>query len=99
MAATAIQITAYLSDIHMAQSKFMDKLVRREKLGYNDIFSSRVIATILNGYVVILTDYFSQATYNSGFFITTYNFFDEEEITDIMYRINKICDTDYYLSL
>jgi hypothetical protein len=99
MAVTAVQIADYLDDIYEAQSKYMDKLVRREKFGHTDIYSNRVIAAILNCYITVVTDYFSQPVYSGGYFLTTYNFFDEEEIKDVIYRINKICDTDYYLDI
>ena len=86
---TAIQISAYLDDVYEAQAKFMDKLVRREKLGSSELFSDRVIASILNSYVTIVTDYFSQPVYDGGYFLTTYNFFDEEEIKNIYEEIEK----------
>lgn len=100
MAVTAIQISDYLNDIYEAQSLYMDKLVRKEKLGKGELFSNRIIASILNCYIDIVADYFSQAEYSiGGDFLTIYNFFDEEEIKDVIFRINKICDINYYLDI
>lgn len=99
MAVTALQISDYLDDVYEAQSKFMDKLVKKEKLGYLEIYNKRALAAILKCYIDIVTDYFSQPSYSGGYFLTTYNFFDEEEIENVMFRINRICNTDYYLDL
>jgi len=96
---TAAQIQTYLDNMYEIQADHMDKLVRNEKIGSKDIFSDRIIAAVLNCYVKIVEDYFSQAVYDGGYFDTDYNFFDEEEIKEIIYRINKICDTDYYLDV
>lgn len=97
---TSAQIATYLADLRLAQSIHMDKLVRKEKLAGSDLFSGRVIASILNCYTGIVIDYFGQPVYNvDGYFLTTYNFFDEEEIKDIILRINKITDNNYYLDL
>lgn len=97
---TAAEIVTYLGDLRLAQSVHMDKLVRKEKLAGSDLFSGRVIASILNCYVGIAIDYFSQPVYDGeGYFLTTHNFFDEEEIKDMIYRINKITNSNYYLDL
>lgn len=96
---TAAQVATYLDNMYLAQSLYMDKLVRKEKIGKPEIFSDRAIAAVLNCYVTIITDYFSQATYPDGFFEADYNFFDETEAKEIIFRINKICDVNYYLDL
>jgi hypothetical protein len=96
---TAAQITTYLNAIYLAQSLHMDKLARKEKTGKAEIFDDKVIAAVLNCYVKIVEDYFSQATYPGGYFEVDYNFFDEEETKEIVFRINKICDTNYFLDL
>jgi len=99
MAVTAAQVATYFDNIYLAQSLYMDKLVRREQRGDVEIFSDRAIAAVLNCYITIVTDYFSQATYPGGVFVTDYNFFDEEEIKEIVFRIDKICDVNYFLDL
>jgi hypothetical protein len=96
---TAAQVATYLDDVRLAQSLYMDKLVLKEKLGRAEIFSDKAIAAVLNCYVNIVVDYFGQAVYNDGFFDTDYNFFDEQEIKEIIFRINKICDTNHYLDV
>jgi len=96
---TAAQIATYLDDVKESQSIYLDKLVRREKIGRPSIFSNRAIAAVLNCYVNIITDYFSQATYSGGFFNDDYNFYDAEEAKEVIFRINKICDTNYYLDI
>lgn len=100
MSATAAQIATYLSDIEEARAEYMDDLVLREKLGHTDLYSRRIIAAVLNCYIDIIKKYFSQPSYDmSGFFILSNNFFDEEEIEDVILRINKICDTNYYVDV
>ena len=96
---TAAQIATYLINMREAQSDYMDRLVKQEKLGHNDVYSNRMIAAILNCYATIIDDYFSQALYSGGYFITTYNFFDVEEVKNVIFRINKICDTNDFLDL
>jgi len=99
MAVTAAQIATYLDNIYLAQSLYMDKLVRRDKRGDVEIFSDRAIAAVLNCYIKIITDYFSQPVYSGGLFLDTYNFYDAEEAQEIVFRINKICDTNYFLDI
>jgi len=96
---TAVQIAEYLEGIKEAQSIYMDDLVLREKLGHLDIVKHRVVATVLDCYVKIMCDYLSQPEYVGGLFITEYNFYDEEEAKEVMERINRICDTEYFLDL
>lgn len=99
MGVTAVQIADYLADVRLQECLYIDKLARKEKTGRAEIFSDKVIAAVLNCYVTIITDYFSQATYTGGLFNYTYNFFDAEEAEEIIFRINKICGTDYRLVL
>jgi len=99
MSVTAAQIATYLSDLEEARAEYMDDLVLRERLGHKDLYPRRVIASVLNCYISIANKYFSQPVYVGGVFQTTYNFFDEVEMEEIMLRINKICDTNYYLDL
>jgi hypothetical protein len=97
--ATAVLIAVYLADIHEAFSIYMDDLVLREKLGHSDIFQHRVKATVLDCYVTIMDGYFSQPVYSGGLFLDDYNFFDVEEIEEVMLRINRICDSNIYIDL
>lgn len=99
MAATAAQIATYLSDLQTARADYMDDITLKEKLGKVDIYPYRVIASVLSCYIAAVNKYFSEPVYSGGFFLTTDNFYDEEEIEDVMLRINKICDTNYYLDL
>lgn len=91
--ATPQEISTYLSNILYAQSVYMDEVCKRELLGYKDIFQYRLRAAILNYYVKIMIDYFSQYPYD------TYNFFTTEEVQDIIDRINRLCDSNYNLNL
>ena len=97
--ATSSQIATYLSNIQDAQVVYLDSVIIKERLGNPDIVTYRTLVSVLNAYVDIITEYFSQATYSGGYFITDYNFYDIEEAEDVMLRINKICDTNYYLDL
>jgi len=99
MSVTAGQISTYLTNIRNAQTIFMNSVIVKERLGFPDIVSQRVIASVLTAYVSIIEKYFSQPVYSATYFLTTYNFYDEEEVKDVMLRINKICDTNYYLDL
>ena len=91
MAASALDIANYLTYIMYAQSVYMDDINKREKLGHTELFKYRLRNTILNDYVKIMIDYFSQSTYNSN------NFFTTDEVQDIIDRINVLCDTNYVL--
>jgi len=93
MAATAIEINNYLASIYYAQSVYMDKLVRYEQLGHKDVFNYRVKATILECFVYLMVEYLTQSPYDSN------NFFTTDEAEEIMYKINKICDTNFYLDI
>jgi len=97
---TATQISNYMISIYEALSIYADELTTKEKLGHKSLTETKIISTLLTMYVDIMTEYFSQATYDiDGYFDTDYNFFEPEEIQDIMLRINLICDTNYYLDL
>ncbi len=96
---TQAEVTTYLVNVRTAQSIFMDKLLLKEKLGRAEIVYWKVLAALLNCYVTIIVDYFSQATYPGGYFDTDYNFFDETEAKEIIFRINKVCDIDLHLDL
>lgn len=93
MPATAGDIADYLASIYWAQSAYTDKLVLKEKLGHTDLFCHRIKAAILACYVYLMEEYLSQADYANNSFFTT------DEAEEIMYKINKICDTNYYLDL
>ena len=94
MAATAGDIADYLVSIYYAQSVYTDKLVLKEKLGHTDVFCGRIKAAILACYVYLMVEYLStQVDYVNN------NFFTTDEAEEIMYKINKICDTNYYLDL
>lgn len=93
MAATREQIEDYLMSVYWSQTDFMDKLTRKELLGHTDTFCDRVRASILACYVYLMEEYLTQEDY------ANYTFFTTDEAEEIMYRINKICDTNYYLDL
>jgi len=96
---TATQISNYLASIYEAQSIYTDRLVLKERLGHTDLTEDRILMTLLGAYVEIMTEYFSQSIYQSTYFVTTNNFFEPEEVEDIMLRINLIADTNYSLEL
>jgi hypothetical protein len=93
MAATPEQIAAYLSDIRYAQSVYMDNVNRLERLGHTDLFKYRLRTYILDCYVTIMVDYFSQSEYDDN------NFFTTTEVADVISRINSLCDTNYNIDL
>jgi hypothetical protein len=100
MSVTAAQIATYLSDIEDARADYMDTVILKEKLGSHELFGYRAVATILDCYITIVNKYFGEPSYDgSGYFLTSYNFYDEEEIEDVILRINKICDTNYTLDI
>jgi len=91
--ATAGEITTYLNNILYGQSVYMDDIMKRERLGYSDMFLYRLRAYILDCYVQIMVSYFSQTDYDSE------NFFTTDEVREIINRINIICDSNYDLDL
>ena len=93
MAATAGDIADYLVSIYYAQSVYTDKLILKEKLGHTDVFCDRIKTAILSCYVYLMVEYLSQVDYENN------NFFTTDEAEEIMYKINRICDTNYYLDL
>lgn len=93
MAATANEIRDYLVSIYTAQSNYMDKLTLKEQLGHKDITCLRIRASILACYIYVMEEYLTQEIYYTNTFFTT------DEAEEIMYRINKICDSNYYLDL
>ena len=99
MSVTAVQIATYLSDIETARADYMDDLTLKEKLGHTDVYLYRVIATVLDCYITAVNKYFGQPVYSGGYFVTSSNFYDEEEIEDVILRINKITDSNYYLDV
>lgn len=97
MAATAQEILDYLTDIKYAQSVYMDKINKMERLGHTDLFKWKLRMTILGCYVQVLVDYFSQDA-GAGEYETN-NFFTTDEAIEIMDRINSLCDSNYELDL
>ena len=91
--ATTQQIQAYLADILYAQSVYMDDLNLRTRLGHEDIFKYQVRNYLLGCFVEIMIDYFSQTTYNSQ------NFFTTDEVQYVINNINRLCDSNYNLTL
>ena len=99
MGATAGQIATYLTNIQNAQTVYMNSVIVKERLGFPNVFEERVRATVLTAYIDIMAEYFSEPVYAGGIFLLTNNFYDEEEAEDVMLRINKLCDTNYYVDL
>lgn len=98
MAATTQQIGAYLSNIRYALSTMMDDVNRRERQGhFRDIFKYKVRVYILSAYVEIMEDYFSQD--NGAGSYASHNFFTTDEATEIVNRINSLCDSNYTIEL
>ena len=93
MAATRNQIEDYLVSVYWSASEYMDKITLKESLGHPDLFCDRVKASILMCYIYLMEEYLTQDPYDSNTFFTT------DEAEEIMYRINKMCDTNYYLDL
>lgn len=97
MAATAQEILDYLTEIKYAQSVYMDKINKRERLGIPTLFKHRLRIVILGYYVNIMIDYFQQDAGNGEY--ADNNFFTTDEVKNIMNRINSLCDTNYDLVL
>lgn len=98
MGATSTDISNYIVSIRDAHALFSDKVAKKEMLGHTDVFCSRQKLCLLGIFVEIIERYFSQATYDiDGYFVTSYNFFDTDEIHDIEQHINNICDTNYII--
>lgn len=98
---TSTQVSNYMASIYEAASIYTDKLVIQEKLGINqELTDERTVLSLLQMYVKVINEYFSQPEYDvNGYFITDYNFYTAAEAEEIMLKINLICDTNYSLDL
>lgn len=97
MAATTQQINDFLTYILYGQSVYMDKVNLKERLGHSDIFMWRLRTNILNNYVRMMVDYFSQDE-GTGEYATN-NFMTTTEAQGVIDRINKMCDSNYVIAL
>jgi hypothetical protein len=96
MAATQLEIDAYIADVRSAIADFGEYLSIRQRLGKKDIYCDKIKLMLLSGYLDCICDYFLQ--YPDDIDPDTTNFFTTEEIRDIMQHINNICDTNYIIS-
>lgn len=97
MAATTTDINNFLTYIQYGQSTYMDRINIRERLGHTGLFMWRLRMTILNNYVQMMIDYFSQDASNGEY--ATNNFMTTTEAQGVINRINKLCDSNYSLDL
>ena len=100
MAATLTDVNNYISYIRDGICDFTEKVQKKEHLGQTDLFCHRQKVMLLSAYLDIIVDYFDPFVSSSGVVAyDTYNFFDTDEIRDVMQHINNICDTFYMLDL
>jgi hypothetical protein len=98
MAATALEIDTYITDVRTAVAEFGDKLAVQQRLGHEDIYCDKIKLMLLSCYLDCIYDYFLQddpTDLNNRY--TVNNFFTTAEIRDVMQHINNICGTEYIL--
>ena len=94
MAATAGEITTYISNIRYAFADYGYMLSNYQKIGSEDIECYKLRFNLLSSYVKLIIDYLSL-----GDTYATDNFFTEAEARDVIQHINNICSTYYMLDL
>lgn len=98
--ATLTQVNNYVSYIRSGIADYVDTVTLKERLGHTDLFCERQKVVLLSAYLDCVVDYFDTFVSSSGTIAyDTYNFFDTDEIRDVMQHINNICGTFYILDL
>jgi len=100
MASTLTQVNNYISYIRSGIADYVDTVTLKERLGHTDLFCERQKVILLSAYLDCIVDYFD--TFVSSYGVTAYdeyNFFDTDEIRDVMQHVNSICSTFYMLDL
>lgn len=100
MAANLTQVNNYISYIRDGIAEYVDSVTLKERLGHTDLFCERQKVMLVSAYLDCVVDYFDPFVSSSGSVAyDTNNFFDTDEIRDVMQHINNICDTNYMIEL
>ena len=94
MAASPTEINDFKATIESVQSQIGNTIVKI--LSINGRSENEDILTkfkLINIYVNIMIDYFSQDDYENN------NFFTEDEMYEIIQHFNELCNTDYTITL
>ena len=94
MAATAGEITTYISNVRYAFADYGEQLSIYQKIGSENIECYKVRFNLLNYYVRIIVDYL-----NRGTSYATNNFFTTAEARDVIQKINDLASVYYMLDL
>lgn len=98
--ASLTQINNYISYIRDGIAEYVNSVTLRERLGHTDMFCERQKVMLLSAYLDCIVDYFEPFVTSSGVVAyDTNNFFDTDEIRDVMQHINNICGTYYMIEL
>lgn len=100
MAANLTQVNNYISYIRDGIAEYVNSVTLKERLGHTDLFCERQKVMLVSAYLDCVVDYFDPfvSSYGSVAYDTN-NFFDTDEIRDVMQHINNICDTNYMIEL
>jgi hypothetical protein len=96
MAASQLEIDAYIADVRSAFADYGEALALKQRIGRTDIYCDRVKLMLLSSYIDCVYDYLLQYPNDTDPDIT--NLFTKAEIRDVMQHINNICKTNYILS-
>jgi len=100
MASTLTQVNNYISYIRSGIAEYVDTVTIKERLGHIDLFCERQKVILLSAYLDCIVDYFDTFVTSSGAIAyDEYNFFDTDEIRDVMQHINSIAKTFYMIDL
>jgi hypothetical protein len=101
MASTVIQVSNYISYIRDGIAEYVQKVNVKEQLGHTELFCERQKVMLLSAFLDCIVDFFDPfivAGVDDNSYDTN-NFFDVDEIRDIIQHINNICGTNYMLDL
>ena len=100
MAANLTQVNNYISYIRDGIAEYVDSVTLKERLGHTDMFCERQKVILLSAYLDCIVDYFDPFVISYGSVAyDTNNFFDTDEIRDVMQHVNNICGTHYMIEL
>ena len=96
MAASLTEVNNYISYIRNGIADFVESVQNKEQLGHRNLFCERQKVMLTSAYLDCIVDYFDTFVTSEG--VIAYdenNFFDTDEIRDVMQHINNICETQY----
>lgn len=93
MAATAGEITIYLSNIRDSYMEFGSELSRYQRIGVENLGCVKFRFRLLTHLIRAIVDYFEESDYENDNSLTT------TEARNLIQHINNIMNTDYMLDI